>query len=243
MGDKVPVLLKERVEAFFDDKPRYVEAARSQGINAHLFQNWNRVAEIIGPADYGQEIGFIHRLIFSSAVGRLVKKWLKAGLRALAGRSEKLRVLRAEFALLPTCATGTVGVGKEEVVFKKLMRPLTAYHATSAEGERVIAKEGLMPKAILGQETKQTSVVFFYLDWGVAYAFSFFGQWPFRFLFNFRMEPKKQILEVIVPVGARVGITSWHEVVSLDVIPPVKSRAAERECSLVNGRRDAATPP
>lgn len=42
-GDKIPVLIKEQVEVYFDDKSRYVEAARKQGIMAHLFQNWNQL--------------------------------------------------------------------------------------------------------------------------------------------------------------------------------------------------------
>jgi len=42
-GDKVPVLLEERVDAYFDDKLRHVSAADRRGVAAHLFESWNQV--------------------------------------------------------------------------------------------------------------------------------------------------------------------------------------------------------
>lgn len=52
--DKSPVLLKEKVEVYFDDKQRYVEAANQQGISSYLFQNWEKTKEIISAV---QKIG------------------------------------------------------------------------------------------------------------------------------------------------------------------------------------------
>ena len=63
-------------------------------------------------------------------------------------------------------------------------------------------------------------MVFFYLDVEVVKVFSALGRWPIRLLFDFCTEPKDIVLEVTVPAGTRIGITSWHEVVSLDAIPP-----------------------
>ncbi|MDO8626552.1 MAG: hypothetical protein Q7K39_03825 [Candidatus Magasanikbacteria bacterium] len=147
-----------------------------------------------------------------------MKKQLKAFLRKQAEVSSATLAFREKLAPLAVCA---VGVVKNELVkFKKMDQPIIAYHATTATGAQKILAKGLEVRVILGQRQAQTPAVFLFVDLKLAKIFSLFCRWPFRLLFDFRSEPKNIILEVMVPAGTRIGITSWHEVVSPDPILP-----------------------
>jgi len=217
-GDKVLVLRKEQVEVYFDDKPRYVEAASRQGITAHLFQSWNQVAEILGLAECGQGLGFLHRLISSSGFGRRLKKRI---VRWVANCPECQTLWQS--VIFADNPREEIMVNKERVLVRKLARPLRVFHVTSREAKTKILATGLRPStnyARYADKANVTLVSFALLSRRQARRFVLMASWPFRLVFDFRTTPKNQIVEVVAPVETRVGITSWNEVVVLDAIPP-----------------------
>lgn len=52
-GDKTPILLRERVDVFFDNNMRHIEAARKRGVNAYLFKNWNETMRVVSSLSEG----------------------------------------------------------------------------------------------------------------------------------------------------------------------------------------------
>lgn len=53
--DKSSLLVKEKVDYFFDDKERHVLSARKVGINSFIFTDWEQIKKILKTAEEGRE--------------------------------------------------------------------------------------------------------------------------------------------------------------------------------------------
>lgn len=217
-GDKLTVLRQEQAAFYFDDDAQKVEALKSQGINAYLFEDWFSVAKLLGVS---LGIGFAQRLISQSAPGRWLEKRLTRWV-ASSPESIRLRVL----VQLTNELEEVVWVGKEWVEVYRLLSPLQVFHITSKWALSKISSLGLRPSrdytAYVGQGKgpKVASVIFAVLSLEQAKRFRLMCSWPFSLLFSFRTEKKARILRLFVPEGHRIGFTSWNEAVVLDSIQP-----------------------
>lgn len=211
--EKARVLQQEQVDIFFDDKPRYVEAAKHQEITAYLFQGWTQVAEILRFRP--DNLGFFQRLISSSKLGRRLKKRL---LRWVTDCPECSALWQE--VTFSSEVSEVFMVNKESVNFRKLTAPLTVYHATSRDGAETILVKGLAPSAdytVYADKANKVAVSFAFLSLRQARRWACLTCWPLRLVFDFRTSPKTVILEIIIPAGSRVGLTSWNEVILLDL--------------------------